>query len=109
MGSADDGDAAAGFRGKLMAMMPNLDKAIEQLEQAMRQLEAAWAQSERNQETISKLSGEAETLKEDRAKLANELDEVRARAEELAEANRQAARRIDLAMARVRTVIGEEA
>jgi FtsZ-binding cell division protein ZapB len=48
-------------------------------------------------------------LKEDRAKLANELDEVRARAEELAEANRQAARRIDLAMARVRTVIGEEA
>jgi prefoldin subunit 5 len=61
MGSADDGDAAAGFRGKLMATMPNLDKAIEQFEQAMRQLEAAWAQSERNQETISKLSGEAET------------------------------------------------
>jgi ABC-type transporter Mla subunit MlaD len=45
MGSAGDGDAAAGFRGKLMATMPNLDKAIEQFEQAMRQLEAAWAQS----------------------------------------------------------------
>jgi predicted nuclease with TOPRIM domain len=92
-----------------MASTPQLDQAIEHFEQAMRQLEVAWAQSEQNQDTIQKLNGETAALKEDRAKLAGELDEVRARAEELAEANRQAARRIELAMARVRTVIGEEA
>ena len=92
-----------------MASTPQLDQALQNFEQAMRQLEAAWSQSERNQGTIDNLSAEASTLKEDRAKLAGELDEVRSRAEELAEANRQAARRIELAMARVRTVIGEEA
>lgn len=92
-----------------MASAPKLNKAIEQFEQAMRQLEAAWAQAEQNKDTVSKMEGEAVAMKEDRAKLASELDEVRAKAEELAEANRQAARRIDLAMARVRTVIGEEA
>jgi predicted nuclease with TOPRIM domain len=92
-----------------MASTPQLDQAIEHFEQAMRQLEAAWAQSEQNQGTIQKLNTEGAALKEDRARLAGELDEVRAHAEQLAEANRQAARRIELAMARVRTVIGEEA
>ena len=92
-----------------MASTSQLDKAIANFEQAMRQLEAAWAQSEQNQGKITKLNTEASALKEDRARLAGELDEVRARAEELTEASRQAARRIELAMARVRTVIGEEA
>lgn len=92
-----------------MASKSELDKAIAQFEQAMRQLEAAWAQAEQNQGKITKLNTEASALKDDRARLAGELDEVRAKAEELTEASRQAARRIELAMARVRTVIGEEA
>ncbi|MEM9472839.1 MAG: DUF4164 family protein [Pseudomonadota bacterium] len=92
-----------------MASKSELDKAIAHFEQAMRQLEAAWAQAEQNQGKITKLNTEASALKDDRARLAGELDEVRAKAEELTEASRQAARRIELAMARVRTVIGEEA
>ena len=92
-----------------MASTSQLDQAIAHFEQAMRQLEAAWAQSEQNQGKIAKLNTEASALKNDRAKLASELDEVRARAQEWTEASRQAARRIELAMARVRTVIGEEA
>ncbi len=91
-----------------MASKSQLDRAIAHFEQAMRQLEAAWAQSEQNFGKITKLNTEASALKEDRAKLAGELDEVRARADDLAEASRQAARRIELAMARVKTVIGEE-
>lgn len=91
-----------------MATKSRLDQAIAHFEQAMRQLEAAWAQTEQNYGKITKLNTEASALKEDRAKLAGELDEVRARADDLAEASRQAARRIELAMARVRTVIGEE-
>ncbi len=92
-----------------MASKSELDKAIAHFEQAMRQLEAAWAQAEQNQGKITKLNTETSALKDDRARLAGELDEVRAKAEELTEASRQAARRIELAMARVRTVIGEEA
>jgi len=91
-----------------MASKSQLDQAIAHFEQAMRQLEAAWAQTEQNYGKITKLNTEASALKEDRAKLAGELDEVRARADDLAEASRQAARRIELAMARVKTVIGEE-
>ncbi|NNJ73546.1 MAG: DUF4164 family protein, partial [Anderseniella sp.] len=86
-----------------MASKSELDKAIAHFEQAMRQLEAPWAQAEQNQGKITKLNTETSALKDDRARLAGELDEVRAKAEELTEASRQAARRIELAMARVRT------
>ena len=93
-----------------MASTSQLDQAIAHFEQAMRQLEAAWAQSEQNQGKIAKLDTPKPRLSRTIAPSspANWTRCVRV-LEELTEASRQAARRIELAMARVRTVIGEEA
>jgi len=53
------------------------------------------------------LNGEATALREDRARLAEELDQVRANANRLLEANTQAETRISSAMERIKTVLGE--
>ena len=65
------------------------------------------AQAGEREATLAGARGEAEALRQDRARLAEELDQVRAKASELDEANREAQRRVDLAMSRIRKVLGK--
>ena len=60
-----------------------------------------------SQSQAEALNGEAAALREDRARLAEELDQVRANANRLLEANTQAETRISSAMERIKTVLGE--
>ena len=90
-----------------MAQESRMDGALERFEAALRRLEAAMAQAGERETVLSSAQGEAEALRQDRARLAEELDQVRGKASELGEANRQAQRRVDMAMARIRKVLGK--
>ncbi len=81
--------------------------ALDRFEAALRRLEAAMAQAGEREMALASSKGEAEALRQDRARLAEELDQVRGKASELDEANRQAQRRVDLAMTRIRKVLGK--
>lgn len=89
-----------------MADGSRVGEALARCEAALSRLEAAMARWHDRERALGRLKGEAEALRRDRSRLAEELDEVRAKASELAEADRQAAKRIDAAMARIRGVLG---
>ena len=89
-----------------MAEASKVEQALDRFEAAMRNMEAAMVRVQEREAAVETAKGEAHALREDRARLTRELDEVRAKASELADANAQASRRIDLAMARVKTVLG---
>jgi FtsZ-binding cell division protein ZapB len=90
-----------------MAEDSRISGALDRFEGALRRLEAAMAQAGERETTLAGARGEAEALRQDRARLAEELDQVRAKASELDEVNRQAQRRVDLAMSRIRKVLGK--
>jgi hypothetical protein len=83
-----------------------IGEALIRFEAALGKLEAAIVRCREMEGAIHKLSGEAEALRTDRTRLADELDEVRAKAGELADAGREAARRVETAMTRIRNVVG---
>jgi hypothetical protein len=82
-----------------------LDQAFDRFEAALRQFEAALARHEDQLRRDDVLKGEAEALRLDRSRLAQELDEVRSKASDLVGTNRQAVGKIDAAMSRIRAVI----
>jgi chromosome segregation ATPase len=73
----------------------------------LRRLEANLAQAGDREAALASARGEAEALRQDRARLAEELDAVRAKASDLDEGNRQARRRLDMATKRIRKVLGK--
>jgi len=81
--------------------------ALDRFEAALRRLEAAMAQAGERELALASSKGEAEALRQDRARLAEELDQVRGKASELDKANRQAERRVEQAMSRIRKVLGK--
>jgi FtsZ-binding cell division protein ZapB len=81
--------------------------ALDRFEAALRRLEAAMAQAGERELALASSKGEAEALRQDRARLAEELDQVRDKASELDAANRQAGQRVELAMSRIRKVLGK--
>ena len=84
-----------------MAEDSNLDEALSRFEAALRRLETAIEQANENG-----AGQNAATLLDDRDRLAREMSDVRAKATELAERNRDAASRIDSAMAKIKLVLG---
>jgi hypothetical protein len=82
-----------------------LDQAFERFEAALRQFEAALARHQDQLLRDEVLKGEAEALRLDRSRLAQELDEVRSRASDLVGSNKKAGAKIDAAMSRIRSVI----
>ena len=88
-----------------MADTQKLDEAFERFEQALRQFEAAAARKQDTEKRAGELESEAEALRRDRSKLANELDLVRTKAGELVDTSKQAAGKIDAAMSRIRAVL----
>lgn len=89
-----------------MADNSRIGEALGRFEAALSNLETSMMRCHEKEARLGKLAGEAEALRQDRSRLARELDEVRGKASELAEASREAAGRIDSAMARIRGVLG---
>ena len=88
-----------------MAQDVKLDDALERFEQALRRFEGAFAQGEEERIRAKSYQGEADGLREDRARLSSELDLLRGKAMEFASMGTKAAGKIDAAMSRIRAVI----
>lgn len=88
-----------------MADTHKLDEAFGRFEGALRHFEAAVLHRQEGLKNAEMLAGEADLLRKDRSKLANELDLVRAKAAELVETSKQAVGKIDAAMSRIRAVL----
>ena len=83
-----------------------IGEALGRFETALTSLETSMMRSHERDSTLGQQAREAQTLRQDRTRLVQELKEVRGKASELAKANQDAAKRIDAAMARIRGVLG---
>ena len=90
-----------------MSDKPKIEVALSRFESALTGLEAALVKAKDAQSQSEAQNGETVALREDRARLAEELDQVRANANRLMEANTQAETRISGAMERIKSVLGE--
>lgn len=88
-----------------MADARRLDEVFLYFDEAMARFEAAVARRQEQAQRAAALADEADALRRDRMKLANELDLVRSKAGELASTGKQAAGKIDAAMSRIRAVL----
>jgi predicted nucleic acid-binding Zn-ribbon protein len=84
---------------------PAIEAATRRLTRALDALEAAVERRRDADRSEAALAAQVQALGDDRAQLAADLDAVSARAKRLDTANRDAARRIDLAMQSIRDVI----
>ena len=94
-------------QGIQMADTPKIEQALGKFESALDALEAAMSQAQDANSSSQELNGEVTALREDRARLTEELEEVRTNANRLLEANTQAEARINNAMERIKSVLGE--
>ena len=85
-----------------------MDAATKRLTQALDALEAAVERRRQADRSEAGLAAQVQALGDDRAKLAADLDAASARAKQLETANRDVARRLDLAMQSIRSVIEDE-
>lgn len=88
-----------------MTSIDKLDEAFRRFEQAIRQLEDGLARHAGSADRIGTVENEAESLRQDRARLASELELLRGKAGALADSSRTAAGKIDAAMSRIRSVL----
>ncbi|MGI9463300.1 MAG: DUF4164 family protein [Aestuariivirgaceae bacterium] len=90
-----------------MSDKPRIEDALTRFESALEGLETAVAQAKQQNDKPAAIDGETAALREDRARLAEELDQVRDNANKLLEANTEAESRIASAMERIQTVLSE--
>jgi Domain of unknown function (DUF4164) len=88
-----------------MADLQKLNDAFERFEAAMRQFEGAATKNHDAERLAQSLAGEAEALRGDRVRIAQELEVVRTKARELVATNKTAVGKIDAAMSRIRAVL----
>ncbi len=88
-----------------MASTHNLDEAFQQFEAALQMIEASAAAKLGLKKRLDEVEGEAESLRQDKARLTHEIELVRSKAGELADSSRSAAGKIDAAMSRIRAVL----
>ena len=88
-----------------MSEASKVDQALGRFEKALHQLETSLVKVHEKGSQLATSKGEAEALRAEREKLVKELDAVRAKAEDLADVNRQAVKRVDHAMVRIRKVL----
>ena len=88
-----------------------LDQAFGRFEAALRQFEAALARQQDQLRRDEVIKGEAEALRLDRSRLAQELDNSLVKTRKLERTNREIAERLDSAIGTVRTMLdgGDEA
>jgi predicted transcriptional regulator len=88
-----------------MADTNRLDTAMERFDLALNRFETSVAKNKNDAERLAALANEATVLQAERQKLARDLDQLKAKAAELVDTSRQAAGKIDNAMARIRSVL----
>jgi hypothetical protein len=88
-----------------MAEVHKLNEAFERFEAAMRLFESAVVKKQDTESLVQSLAGEAEALRGDRVRIAQELELVRSKAHELVATNKNAVGKIDAAMSRIRAVL----
>ena len=84
------------------------EQAVKRLDTALKGLEQAVEERLSLAVGADGLAEEVQMLTSDRARLAENLDQVQARAAKLETVNRDAVRRIDAAIETIRTVLAEE-
>ena len=82
-----------------------IEAASRRLTQALDALEAAVERRCDADRSEAALAAQVQALGDDRARMASDLDATTARAKQLEAANRDAVRRVDLAMQSIRDVI----
>jgi hypothetical protein len=82
-----------------------LDQALAELAAAIGSLENAVDARIENQRLSAEVEGEVRRVHEDRARLAQELDQSQFRANRLEEVNREVSRRLVTAMETIRAVL----
>jgi hypothetical protein len=85
-----------------------VDQAVKRLDDALNALDAALEMRVSDERQHGSLAEHIHAFSLDRARLAGELDGTQARVRALACANREAARRLDDAMATIRAVIATQ-
>jgi DNA repair exonuclease SbcCD ATPase subunit len=88
-----------------MSEIARIDAAVARFDQALNRLEMNIAQKTNDAQQIARLAKEAEALQVDRQRMAKDLELIKAKAVELVTTSRQAAGKIDQAMARIRSVL----
>ena len=83
-----------------------LDAALQRMNQALTRLEDAVEQRLEADDAVAGHAIEVQALAEDRARLAQELDQSFARYAQVQTANKDASRRLDQAMETIRLVLG---
>lgn len=82
-----------------------VEKAIGRFETALHKLETSMVKIHEKGAQLSSSQGETDALRADHKKVSQELESVRTKANQLADVNRQAAKRVDQAMARINKVL----
>ena len=88
-----------------MADVHRLNEAFDRFEAAMRLFESSLTKKQDTESLVQSLAGEAEALRGDRVRIAQELELVRSKAHELVATNKNAVGKIDAAMSRIRAVL----
>jgi predicted transcriptional regulator len=88
-----------------MADTNRFDAAMERFDSAMNTFEISVAKKHNDSERLAALTNESSVLQAERQKLARDLDLLKAKAAELVDTSKQAAGKIDNAMARIRSVL----
>lgn len=89
-----------------MGNTSKVEQAIGRFETALHKLEKSLVVVHEKDAKLASASNKTAALEADHKKIIAELEQVRAKADELAEINRQAIKRVDHAMVRIQRVIG---
>jgi chromosome segregation ATPase len=84
-----------------------MDAAARRLTQALDALQTAVARKREAERGGDSVQAQIHALGTDRARLASELDHAAAEARKLGDTNREVARRIDVAMSTIKTLLDE--
>ena len=89
-----------------MSDTSKVEEAIERFETALHKLEKSLVVVHDKDAKLATATSKSSALKADHQKIVEELAQVRAKAEDLADINRRAIARVDHAMVRINKVIG---
>ena len=96
---------AAGLERKTMASDTTLREALERLSRGIERLEASVDSRLEKENDYAEADAEIQRMNADRSRLTQEIDKAEARAERLAEVNREVSRRLVTAMETIRAVL----
>ncbi len=91
-----------------MAEQLSLEAALNRFEQAMQTFEGAAVRVRQQLAASSAANSEAHAMREDRSKLAAELDRTKARLSDQSRVTTEAVKRLDTAMAAVARIVDKD-